>query len=391
MARNTDTNGKAATKAKGRGSRAKKAKATKATKAPAQPSTPIQDFKATVSGEGEVVSYILGWALKGAQGDYNHLEELAAKAGLDSYLPSCPTHEARLRRTLTKIKSGHGVTFKRMDKDPDAPGWITYRPEKIKAKVISKATDARFRQDQAIKTGRGVAINTDTGEMVLEDTGSDLLKAVAQVYGDLEGQFNHDTVSGWLHRVMERHFNAAPFPATGGAHIIPAGPNTGEELAALRGIVESIGRSTFDYEDFRKATAMASNAAQGLLGGQWTSMVEELEGFLSSSLEGDLTHPTGFTAKLAQAEQLRNRMALYGKILDTDKAGMEKALQAMTDATATLLKATTEARSLKKAKGSELASKLAKDTVDQAAKDAETKLQEAKALWSPVHGNGNGN
>lgn len=374
--------------AKGRGSRASKATTPKAkTKAKAKPTTPLKTLKASLSGDGSVVSYILGWALKSAAGDYNELEEMAQAAGLAEYLPSCPTHEARLRRSLTKIKSGHGVTFKRMAVDKDAPDWVTYRPEKIKDKVLAKATDPRFRQDQAIKTGHGVAINTDTGEMVLEDQASLLLQAVESVYSDLEGQFSHDTVSGWLHRVMERHFNAAPFPATGGAHIIPAKDSTEEDLKALQGIVQSIGHSTMDFEDFRKATAMASNAAHGLLGGQWSNMMAELDGFVADAVAGDLTHPTGFTAKLTQAQDLRGRMDLYGKILDQDKAGMEAAVKAMTTATETLLKATTEARSLRKAKGSELASELARSTVDKAAEEARAQLQEAKDLWAPVHGN----
>lgn len=338
---------------------------------------------AEAQGNGQVVAYIVGWSLRQAVGSYDYLETVARELDLDKYLPAPPSYEARLKRALAQVKRAHGVTFRRMPQNPKAAGWTTYRPVKVTDKTRRNVAEA-FQADQALATGKGVAIQRTLGGLSLEDQDSPLLQAVQEAYEATAGQYSHETVSGWLHRVMERQFNAAPFPATGGAHVVPAEEGTGSKLEALQAAVQSIGLSTFDFEAFRQQTALAQHAAQGLLGAQWSVMVEELEGFLSKLLEGDLTHPTGFTAKLAQAEALRQRLGLYGRILDRDRAQMEGALESLDTATRTLLTATTEARALRKAKGSETASRLARQAVEAATTEARAHLEEARQAWAPV-------
>lgn len=324
--------------------------------------------KAKAKAKDEVVAFIVGWSLRQARGPYDCLQELAEELGLGQYLPAPPSYEARLRRALARAKNAYGISFRRVG-------------EKGGGKAIYRPTG---KPEAGRPAGKGLVLNRSLGGLRLEDPRSSLLQAVRVDYEATAGLYSHETVGGWLHRVLERSFHATPFPATGGAHVVPAGDGARERLEALQLAVQTIGSSSFDFEALRGETALARNAALGLLESQWSTMVKELEGFVDEVAAGGLTHPTAYTAKLAQAEALRQRVALYGRVLGQERRALVAAIEGLEASARALLSATTEARALRKARGSETAARLAQEAVAVATEEARGHLAEASKAWAPV-------
>lgn len=324
--------------------------------------------KAKAKAKDEVVAFIVGWSLRQASGSYAELQAVATELGLEKYLPAPPSYEVRLRQALARAKESYGVIFRRAGENN---GRVAYRP-------IGKAQAGR-------PTGKGVVLNRDFGGLRLEDPMSSLLQAVRVEYEATAGLYTQETVGGWLHRVLARSFHAAPFPATGGAHVVPVADGVKGRLEALQLAVRRLGSSTFDFEALYGETELARNAAMSLLGGHWSTMVAELEAFVGQLEAGDLPHPTAFTAKLAQGSVLRRRLALYGQVLGQGWTEKDRAVEALEDVAKVLLQASNEARSLRKADKSQAAGRLAAEALAEALPVAINSLAEARQAWPPLY------
>lgn len=347
----------------------------------------LTDMSDTDVKKGQVISYLVGWSVGKATGEYEDLRKFAERGGYEEFMPRPLTPEKRMKLVCEKLEVERGIISRKLiSKDTN---WVTYRFTKPKRKKNTKAEDP-FSEDEIFQALKGLAINSKTGEIVLEDKKSKLLRELEKKYKVTEGKFNYVILRYFLKKVMSRCFFASPFPSKGGALIVPATENTRDDLLALQEMVESIEGCTFDFEYFCRRTRMAERAAERAILPIWTGMVRELEAFLETSPE-KLVHPRGFHGKLLQAELLRRKLAIYHRILGADRLDMERAVSSFSVSLNRICVASDEARALIKPRRQDkpVREQMARTLVEEGVVESKALLERAKTLWpptSPVYG-----
>jgi len=339
--------------------------------------------KTTTKNTDNIVGVLFGWNARKAEGSHANLKEKLKPIGLDHLMPSLPTPEVRFRRAYEKVRKAFSLTP--LKKAGSENGCAVFTPQKDKKLLNSQAKAAHERLSIETATLASIEVQKKTGELRTADENSPIFQAVKTKYEDLEGQFSsvefHNLMKNLVH-----HFDGVPWLDRGVIYVLPYSTENQKKFEELKKIVRDIGNSNLKIKELRDKEDQedAQDAFMHSLSIDWSKIITEAESFVSKALEGDLAHPTAFTAKLSQSEGLQSRIRLYDTILGEERDKLVTANTLVQEATELMIDTSVEVRALRKAKGSTAAQEMADKKLSEASKKANKLLEEARDKFAPV-------
>lgn len=367
--------------AKKKTSKAKPVK--KAKPAPREASAVIDSAPLAMAGDVKPLGWLVWWDLRGAEVDGAAFETALASLGHGDACPAPMSPERRLTIAMGRKRSALSVDFKRAGK---TEGQVVYRPVHTEKKRDDTGADAASQLTVDPMVMSSIAVDVETGALSLGDGACIVAQTVATEYHRLDGRLMAwDISSGIVETLWTYH--AVALRRNGGMYFVPFSAPAEVTLKGLAGIVEGIGECEFfmpllpDSEDWTRAAQSASISS---LEGQYSELFRIAEGFVSTLDAGEMVSGRSLTSRVQAVKSLRDRMSFFREILQDRGQALEDASVALSGALSSILDKSAEVRSLMKAKDSEKAQQLARESLAEITEATREALAAARSHYSPA-------
>ena len=173
----------------------------------------------------------------------------------------------------------------------------------------------------------------------------------------------------------------------GGMYFVPFSTESETVIKGLAGIIRGLDRCEFfmpllpDVGEWRRATSTASLTS---LEGQYAEIFEVAEKFVATLDAGEMVSGRSLTSRVGAVKDLRNRMSFYRELLQDRGQALDDASAAISTALRVILDRSAEVRSLMKAKDSEKAQQLARESLAEIAHATQEAITAARHHYDPA-------
>jgi hypothetical protein len=331
----------------------------------------------------ERIGFLAMWDFHDAEIEHNAIVALCSSVGLDEFTPDPRSNEVAFSRALRVVQRQQKVEFKRAKRSRK---WITVRPIEISETTDSGANDDAHKPDVEAKSLPAIALDRESGTLTAQDSTSPIAAAVLDEFARAQGKVDHTDLRHMITRVLGS-LRAVPLRDAGGVYFVPEGEGHEATLRNLQIVIQGCGESDFYMPVMPKGDADWSRAAGAgamrAIDGEYKTLIAEAEAFVNKAIDGDLVQNRVLEGRLADAEALQDRAALFGDVLSLQTASVNAASDMLADATRKMITAAVDVRGMRKAKDSPTIQALMNETLEKAATEARELIAAARATYAP--------
>lgn len=343
----------------------------------------IDAAPAVQSSEAHPLGWLVWWDLRGAEVAGADFEKALSGIGHQDACPPPMSPERRLTIAMGRKRAALAVDFKRAGRQD---GKTVFRPVHTERTTDTTTVPGSEQLTVEPTVLSSIAVHTETGELTLGDATCPVSQVVAQEYHRLNGKLMAWDISSGIVSVLFEHHGIA-LRRNGGMYFVPFSDDAAKAISGLSWIISGIDGCEIyapmlpDSEEWTRAARSASASS---LEGQYSEIFRIAEGFVSTLDAGEMVSGRSLTSRVQAVKELRNRMAFFREILADRGQALEDASSALSTALGSILEKSSEVRSLLKAKDSEKAQTLAKESLTEIAHSTREALAAARCHYAPV-------